>query len=392
MKPLISIIVPVYNSEKFLEDCLNSIIRQTYLNLEIIIVDDGSTDRSVNICDEYARRDNRIIVIHKANGGNISARKAGARIAKGEYIGFVDSDDWIEPIMFEKLMEETKEGTIDMVSSGHYIEETNARVAINCAISSGLYSSQEDMKYIRRNMIFERIKNEQGITYTLCSKLFRRSILDEVIYKIDDECNYVEDAACVFLFIQRCTSVSIVYDIYYHYRMNMESMIHSKNEKYLICINKIYILLKNEFKKAEDNQILMEKLDTFIIIQILKGINHYMGFSSEMSIPYYHFPSHHLTNGASIILYGAGRVGKSYYKQMQSEKNFKIVRWVDQKYDIYTENGLAVDPVDSIFDADFDYIIIASVYKVVAASIKEELIKKGISENKIIWYEPVLGI
>ena len=103
MEPLISVIVPVYKVEQYLDECVQSIINQTYKNLEIILVDDGSPDRCPEMCDEYARQDSRIKVIHKPNGGLSSARNAGIDIARGEYIGFVDSDDYIAHDMYEKL-------------------------------------------------------------------------------------------------------------------------------------------------------------------------------------------------------------------------------------------------------------------------------------------------
>lgn len=100
---LISIIVPVYNMEQYLERCINSIWQQTYTNLEIILVDDGSTDRSPQMCDDYAGKDSRIKVVHKQNGGLSDARNAGLAVASGDYIGYVDSDDWIEPDMYERM-------------------------------------------------------------------------------------------------------------------------------------------------------------------------------------------------------------------------------------------------------------------------------------------------
>ena len=103
-KPNISIIVPVYNIEEYLPRCIESILNQTYNNLELILVDDGSKDKSGEICDAYAKKDNRVVVLHKENGGSSSARNAGIAIAKGEYLGFVDSDDYIEPDMYEKMV------------------------------------------------------------------------------------------------------------------------------------------------------------------------------------------------------------------------------------------------------------------------------------------------
>ena len=102
-KPLISIIIPVYKVEKYLEKCIKSVLSQTYKNLQIILVDDGSPDNCGNICDDYARVDNRIEVIHKANGGLSDARNVGLKAARGEYIGFVDSDDYVSNEMFENL-------------------------------------------------------------------------------------------------------------------------------------------------------------------------------------------------------------------------------------------------------------------------------------------------
>ena len=112
---MISAIVPAYNVEKYLERCVNSILIQTYENFEIILVDDGSKDQSVEICDKFAQEDNRIKVIHKENGGLSSARNAGMKIAEGKYIVFIDSDDDIEPNMFELMLQAAEENKADFV-------------------------------------------------------------------------------------------------------------------------------------------------------------------------------------------------------------------------------------------------------------------------------------
>ena len=111
----ISIIVAVYNIEKYLPKCLDSILAQTYQNLQIILVDDGSSDSSACICDEYAEKDHRIEVIHKKNGGLSDARNAGLECATGEYIGYVDGDDWIEPEMYATMIHTAKERQVDVV-------------------------------------------------------------------------------------------------------------------------------------------------------------------------------------------------------------------------------------------------------------------------------------
>ena len=117
MEKLVSIIVPVYNTETFLPECIESIQNQTYSNIEIILVDDGSTDRSGDICDSYAENDTRIRVIHKENGGNTSARRAGLNDAGGEYIAFMDSDDTVTDRMVQDLIEEIERSQADIVIS-----------------------------------------------------------------------------------------------------------------------------------------------------------------------------------------------------------------------------------------------------------------------------------
>lgn len=125
MEPLISVIVPVYKVEKYLEKCIDSILAQTYKNLEIILVDDGSPDRCGQICDEYAQKDNRVKVIHKENGGLSDARNAGIDVAKGDFISFVDSDDYILPEMMGEMISAAMKNNCDMAICGVYRELKN---------------------------------------------------------------------------------------------------------------------------------------------------------------------------------------------------------------------------------------------------------------------------
>ena len=118
LNPLISVVVPIYNVDKYLDRCVESIIKQTYTNLEIILVDDGSSDNSPQICDNWNVKDKRIKVIHKENGGLSDARNVGLSFATGEIISFIDSDDWIEHEMFEKMLNRKKKDNSDIVSCG----------------------------------------------------------------------------------------------------------------------------------------------------------------------------------------------------------------------------------------------------------------------------------
>lgn len=166
---LISVIVPVYNVEKLLPKCLDSILAQTHENLEIILVDDGTKDRGGILCDEYAAKDSRIRVIHKENGGLSSARNAGLDVARGEYIGFVDSDDWIEPEMYETMLALAKKHDVKMVCAGRYdvSERTGEKRKGLCPEREEVVSGEE---------LAGRIFLWQGLDSAAWDKLYHRSL------------------------------------------------------------------------------------------------------------------------------------------------------------------------------------------------------------------------
>lgn len=130
MTPLVSIIVPMYNVEPFIEECIDSLLRQTLSDIEIILVNDGTPDRSGEIAEDYAKRDTRIRVIHQENGGLSSARNAGIKAARGTYIGFVDGDDYVSSAMFQRLIEEAEQNRLDIAGCGFYKQSADRRVYV----------------------------------------------------------------------------------------------------------------------------------------------------------------------------------------------------------------------------------------------------------------------
>ena len=168
--PKISVIVPIYNVEKYLEKCLGSIINQTYKNLEIICVNDGSTDNSLEILKKYSNQDSRIIIIDKKNGGLSSARNEGLKIATGEFIGFVDSDDYIESNTYEECILKFKEDiTIDMVCFSFKFVYENSEHIINSKIVNSPFEGKLD-----NNILIGK-----DILISVWSKLFRKAIVDK---------------------------------------------------------------------------------------------------------------------------------------------------------------------------------------------------------------------
>jgi len=173
--PLISIIVPIYNVEPYIRKCIGSILNQTYKNLEIILVEDGSPDKCAEICDEYSLKDNRVKTIHKKNGGLSSARNAGIDIASGEYIGFVDSDDWIENDMYESLYKTLKEHNGDISVCGRYIVQGGRITTIS--------DTEVAYEFSRKEALAELVLDEcRGIKNFAWDKLYKKELFDTIRY------------------------------------------------------------------------------------------------------------------------------------------------------------------------------------------------------------------
>ena len=143
---MISIILPIYNTEDYLNKCLDSIVLQTYQDWELIAVDDGSTDKSGEILDEYAARDSRIHVIHQENGGESHARNVALRIAKGEYIAFVDCDDWLEPRMYELMLHVIESQELDLIAAGWF--KDNEIVLNEKEVENGIFYQEQLLHYL----------------------------------------------------------------------------------------------------------------------------------------------------------------------------------------------------------------------------------------------------
>ncbi len=213
--PLISIIVPVYNVRAYLRKCLDSICGQTYKNLEIVVVDDGSTDGSGEICDEYAQLDNRVKVIHSKNGGLSSARNIGLNNALGEYIGFVDSDDWIDYDMYEFLWELLNTRKADLAICSHYIEKQNK--------TKVKYVSNEVTELTSTKAI-RLLSEDKIIRNYACDKLFKRYLFEELRFPLN---RYFEDIAVMYKIFYNAQKIVMKGVPKYHYLIREDSIMQS---------------------------------------------------------------------------------------------------------------------------------------------------------------------
>lgn len=235
---MISIIVPVYNVEKYLKKCIESIINQTYRNLEIILVDDGSPDKCPEICDSYAQKDSRIKVIHKKNEGLINARKSGLEIAQGEYIGFVDGDDWIEPEMYELFAQQAEKYSPDMVLSDFYYDNGKELSNSEQLFDREYYDKDDLKKFIYPKMLFSGTYYKFGVNPCCWSKIYKKELIKKNLPLVDGRIKMGEDAAFTYPCLIDAHSAAAIKKPCYHYISNPESMTKSydKNLKDIIFL------------------------------------------------------------------------------------------------------------------------------------------------------------
>ena len=224
-EPLINIIVPVYNTEKYIRKCLDSIVNQTYRNLEIIVVDDGSTDSSGDICDEYAHKDARIKVIHKENGGVSSARNAALDLCTpgGDLVAFVDSDDWLELNMYETLLEQIYLYNADIATCKISIEYSDNSRIVHKKIKSNICFSVKDKEELIKNFL-----NREIYTSSSNDKLYNLKLFSGIRFPVNQ---FYEDNYLVLEILLRAKKIVVGCDSCYHYRQNNNSITRNFSRK-----------------------------------------------------------------------------------------------------------------------------------------------------------------
>lgn len=246
--PEISIIVPIYNVEKYLDRCIKSILSQTFKDFELILINDGSTDESSNICEKYKGLDNRIVVIHKENGGLSSARNVGLDIAKGKYIGFVDSDDYIDENMYYELYRSITKNNSDISICKFIKVYNNNKVNL---INNNLL----EVNYSNIEALQELYKNNSVDFIVAWNKLYRSKLIKEFRYPLGRK---HEDEFIIHKLLYRCNKVTYINKELYYYYQRENSIMNSKLS--IKDIDKVYFYLDRiKFFNSINNKQLKEK-------------------------------------------------------------------------------------------------------------------------------------
>lgn len=377
--PLVSVIVPIYRIERYLGTCIESIIKQTYKQLEVILVDDGSDDRCRDICDLYSSKDNRIKVIHKENGGLVSARKEGMKNSSGEYIAYVDGDDWIEPDFIERMITDAVENQADIVCAGQTRDLFDVSFKMQNPYPNGAYRGKE-LIGLKCNMLSYGEFFSLGISTYVWNKLFRREIVFDCQLNVDERISIGEDAAVTYPAILKSDCVCVNDCVSYHYRQREDSML-KKSSDFTVEAEKLRVLY--EYMTSFDNEIynkfdLSRQITDYVLgICIIRS-----GGRLPENDSYSTFDDAYYNK--RVVIYNAGTFGQQLVNRFNESRHCKIVKWIDDDFWEYRRCCLDVDSVESINQVEFDYVLIAVLDGEYAKKVRNRLISLNVDSNKIL--------
>ena len=266
--PFLSIIIPVYNVEEFLPCCIDSILAQEWTDYELLLVDDGSTDGSFDICDTYARQYAFIHCFHQPNGGHTSARQKGFTQAKGQYVTFVDSDDWIAPSMYRLMCSAAKDTGADVVCCNYTAVTPKKEIPCCSPFAGGLYDKARLEEKIYPNMIYFGDFFTYGIAPSLCNKLFRRELIGPHLLQVPLSLKLGEDGLASYICLLEASSVYFLEETLYYYRSSASSLTHHMDDKRLLENHTLF----DTFHQIIDCRVypyMERQLDYYVVYQCL---------------------------------------------------------------------------------------------------------------------------
>ncbi len=387
MRPLISVQVPVYNIEEYVSECIESICNQSYFNLEIILIDDGSTDGSGSICDSYASRDERIKVYHKDNGGLVSARKYAIERSNGEYALQLDGDDSVKADMVEKMLARALNANADVVQCGF---GSDGGIQYRYPDFNEKLSDAKKKEIIENWMAGTPTFDSQGVT-----KLCKMKLMKKAYLRVPDDCSYSEDWIFFVELMKEANIISSMTDIFYNYRIRQDSLSHKMvvDIPYLFdndrMMNVFYERIQAYFpyvdKTVLDRWFLDRRIDILRAVvknKYKKDIYRYTGDLSKQLVDKH------------IVIYGAGEFGKTLIESLSKHERIKIAGWVDRNAESIDLHYRHVDTPDALKMIDFDNIVVAMVNEekaMLAAQCVSE--QYSIPMEKIIWkYSREMGL
>ena len=380
-QPIISVIVPIFKIEQYLPKCIESLLNQSFKDFELILVNDGSPDSCPEICDVYAKKDVRVKVVHKKNGGLLSARKAGLKAATGIYISFVDGDDWVDPYFLDILHKLAIANSSDLVVTGHF-REFDGKIETIKPEMTGAYSIYDIQKTLLPKAIYNGRFCEHGISTYVWNKLFRKSKLEKILYDVPNEIVMGEDAAITYAYLSVAEHVTISSIPLYYYRQRHDSIVKSvedpQMEYYRLGLLMHY--LKSKLGTVLEKANLDKQITYYLYSQILVRSGGLI-YDSEGDLVFNPFSK--VKQNSRVVVYSSGSFGQHILNTNTKHSYFTVSEWLDFDYHELNIGGNQVKPCSSIHNSDFDHLIIATINPKNFDLIKEELALMGVDKNKV---------
>ena len=378
MNSLVSIVIPIYNSQAYLDKCIQSALNQSYPHIEIILVNDGSTDASGEVCGKYASIDSRVKVIHKPNGGLVSSRKAGLSSATGEYILYIDGDDWIELDLVKRYLQQALEHNADVVVSSHKVNlEGRVEVLVN-TLPPGIYYKEDLLQKIYPKMLYTGKFSQFGIFSYSWGKLYRREVLIENQLKVQEDITIGEDALCLYPTLLDASTVVILNEPYYHYRQRADSLIKTLRTIEISKMQKLYEDLKEIFNSRGVLDIMQTQLYYYMLSLLTINTE---GPVSHAELDLYPFDK--VEPGSKLVIYGGGTFGQHLHKKINKYGNRQIVAWVDKRHQAYSKLNLPVSGFNSLDFLEYDTVLLALIDEDNSNLALTELVNNGVDVKKI---------
>jgi glycosyltransferase involved in cell wall biosynthesis len=382
MSPQLSVVVTVYNLERYIEKCIDSLLLQDYKYMEIVIVDDGSTDNTSEICDKYEKKYNNIRVVHKCNEGVVKALATGIDYSEGLYITFIDGDDWVQHNCYGSLMKLLLDNDLDIITYGaiRYRNENDYYYTYD-SFKEGIYEGT-DLNDIKSNMIWDKTKQGFQIDPSLCMKIFRKDIIETCVKNVlNIKIHYAQDVIITYPAIKEAEKLGIIHDAYYFHRRREIGVqpAYLMDSQYYYKLYLVYKYLSEIFKFDKN---ILQQIEAFYQYSVkLRCLDN----TQDVTIDKWLFPFDKVKKGSNIIIYGYGKVGKTYIQQLEKLNFCNVICIVDSAYEKYQDNGGKIFPIEHIVNKRYDYIVIANASDDVKHKIKNVLMNNfNVEEKKII--------
>lgn len=373
MNELISIVVPIYNGEHYLRECLNSLKMQDYLDIEVILIDDGSTDRTADICRQYVLDDQRFHYIYRENGGQNAARKTGVEHASGDWVMFVDSDDFVTADFCSSFIQKQRQTGAEMVCGQTQLFQDGKYGRISPS-PMGLFSGEDAFrKYIQpRFFSFGMASGEWPI-------LYRKQAILDALDCIDMRIRFSEDCGCTIFCLLHARNVAFLKKVVYFYRQISESFCHthSKSNAFDQKLLRSFLLkVIRAINDSDKEKFFIKEINWLIIRDLLLGGYEY--FSDFPGL----YPFKEIPSGKRIVIYGAGVFGEEMHDKFP--RNLVLTGWVDRQYAYYQSQGKPVSSVEKLPEMNFDYVVIAITNPDTVDRIVQDLLDENIPAEKIL--------